>query len=786
MNTTFIDQGKLTFQVLLIVLHQCSIGLCQFNLYDTDQRFQSGALQFDCLNYYVRRETLAYQELSDIVDEVIPYCFRSTSDFNALFEHFDASSHAKLSFKELSLKSISAQQLLSWSVSIEVIERYQMYLTASNTTLNEYFYNCTPPRFGLRCQYSFEFGEELSFNDIVAVAFHGREAYRESSQVGLRVPCYVLLKCHRHGQSWCLDWREVCDGVVDCFDEGTDEESCFDLEMNECGNDEFRCHNGMCISEELWEDGKGETDCLDRSDRATDDRFSRICFQDPTFLCEEHSCRPSFNPFSCSDGQCVNKFQDCPNGRHMLLLNSMSIQGNLTNECWTVMMCLTRLVTNVNGTSCDIWLMDKNSVEGALQQCESFFSFPTVPVHSNHVYLFYKDPYLTLDIDQFLSPDYICYNEQLCGPLGQNVSHEGHFCLNTLTLPSQFNLTNPWPPMISLIGQYFRSCSIFRDTLVEENKYTNHSSLYQCRHSTKLISKDRIMDGLEDCRENDDENFTDSCQLNNQYRVICADKTKCWSPLVKNQACGLNNLEDMNEIRFENFCDGIEQYFYNSTNPEYNDESGCEDWLCNHLYVRCDGYWSCKDGRDENSCAKTKCPVQTYPCVSSEDYTDICLPANFVNDEFPNCTGSLDEQWECRAVHFRNDIAAPYRCLSEDRCLPISQICDQKKDCLAGDDEDAKLCESRSFKCDQVSAQNRSSVEEIFCGLRKIEAFNIKYFSVRTCSNYPVLADNIIQTFDYWPTERDSIKNSSLSQVPKNQWPWFCHRGLALFIWLDQ
>jgi hypothetical protein len=48
------------------------------NLYDTDQRFQSNPLQFDCLNYRIRRETLAYQDLSDVIDEVIPYYFHQS------------------------------------------------------------------------------------------------------------------------------------------------------------------------------------------------------------------------------------------------------------------------------------------------------------------------------------------------------------------------------------------------------------------------------------------------------------------------------------------------------------------------------------------------------------------------------------------------------------------------------------------------------------------------------------------------------------------------------------
>ena len=47
--------------------------------------------------------------------------------------------------------------------------------------------------------------------------------------------CYMHLKCDRGGPHICLDWREICDGRIDCLDGGLDELHCFDLEVNECG-----------------------------------------------------------------------------------------------------------------------------------------------------------------------------------------------------------------------------------------------------------------------------------------------------------------------------------------------------------------------------------------------------------------------------------------------------------------------------------------------------------------------------------------------------------------------
>jgi hypothetical protein len=59
-NAILFKEGKIAFQVLLIVLFQWSTTICQLNLYDTNRK--SNPLQFDCLNYRIRRKTLAYQD----------------------------------------------------------------------------------------------------------------------------------------------------------------------------------------------------------------------------------------------------------------------------------------------------------------------------------------------------------------------------------------------------------------------------------------------------------------------------------------------------------------------------------------------------------------------------------------------------------------------------------------------------------------------------------------------------------------------------------------------------
>ncbi len=780
MNANAFEKGKKAFQFLLIILFRLTTITCQLNLFNTNQTITSNSLQYHCLNYHIYREKPAYQELRDVIDEVIPYCFRPENNFDETVKTSINPLSQKLSFKELFLANITAQQLLLWSAPIEAAERYQFYLNQGNSSLDEYFYNCSEPWFGPQCQYSFEFDKGMSFDQIIYASFHERRKYSESSNMMIKVPCYVLLKCNRNGQPWCLDWREVCNGNVDCFDEGLDEEFCFDMEINECKENEYRCHNGLCISEELWEDN-GDPECLDRSDEVLNTNYIKSCFQDPTFRCEEHSCRTNGGTFSCGDGQCIKKFHECPNGRQTLLIDSITAQGNLGNECWIAMVCRTGFINEVYGSLCKVWLMNNSAYE-FLKQCNSFFQFPTIPVHSGHVRLYYQDPHSRFNMSGCFLPDYVCYDPQLCDFIPSQSVHKNLTCLKDLKLIQQlFYPGDCWINLISSIELYFRPCFI-PYIFHNKAKYNDHPSLYTCQNSSSFISKHRILDREVDCPNGDDEEYKNSCLLNHRHRVRCHNSTNCYSPLWKANVCRVSGEQD--EISFQRFCDGIEEYiFYDNNGQTYSEELGCEDW-CDNIYSRCDGFWTCRDGRDERNCSRTKCDSGTSACVSSVNYTVFCLAAEHVNDGIDHCLGASDEQKLCRGTYPSTKDSPRFRC-SKNRmlCLSSSRLCDTKPDCPFGDDE--IYCANQQFTCNQDSAHNRSEVEEVLCGLSENENHRIQYFSIHTLSNYPSLENGVIGEIIHWPTERHSIKNVNASQVENNLWPWYCNRGLVVHPWIE-
>jgi hypothetical protein len=443
------------------------------------------------------------------------------------------------------------------------------------------------------------------------------------------------------------------------------------------------------------------------------------------------------------------------------------------------MICLIGLVKKVNETLCEIWRKHNSTVYAALEECEPFFQFPTVPIHSDHVRLFYEDPRLKLNKDQFLFPDYICYNQQLCDFIIQDSAHEKHTCFNaTEVMPERDNSKSPWAQLMLWIGKYFRSCSILHANFDNKTKYNEYPSLYNCQNSLKFMSKHRLLDGMQDCLENDDEDYPDSCQLNDKHRVTCINTTICWSPIVKGGACALNGLDDTREILFPSFCDGIDRYFYD--NEEHSDEFGCGNWSCNNMYTRCDGIWTCADARDEYNCSRTKCPSETYTCISSANYTVICLPSILINDSIEHCLGGVDERTECQTAQTSRDSFLLFQCSDKSRCLHVSQVCDKQEDC-SDDDENENLCKNQQFKCAQNSVHNRSEIEEYFCELGEVENRRIKYFSVHTSSNYPPSEKDITGEFNHSSTESCSMGNDNWSQVQNNTWPWYCNRGLVLY-----
>ena len=227
------------FVVYFILLHS-NDATPQINLHHTDAISKIGnennhTRQEHCLRVPTLT-TFAYadRQLMFYCLSVSPSTFHIQS--NIPFPHY--------TFPQLAKENITSHDLYLWSASIDLIEHYQFYLnqpSTSNYSLlkTDIFSNCTWPRFGPVCQYEFDYNyrDHSSLNKLIDDIFRYRS--RQSDTFS----CYEHIQCNRGPSPACLDWSDICDGKVDCLDGGLDEKYCWQLEINQCQDNEYRCIN---------------------------------------------------------------------------------------------------------------------------------------------------------------------------------------------------------------------------------------------------------------------------------------------------------------------------------------------------------------------------------------------------------------------------------------------------------------------------------------------------------------------------------------------------------------
>ena len=767
---------------VLLVWQAQAVSRHQFNMYIIDSR-QDG----HCLLYYENR--IDSRSSDTLAHEIIPFCLRSLEESTLIADlNFHNKIDTNYTFAELRDKNISSQMLLSWSASIDLAERFEIFLSRNissfslpsspSSAKDQLFYNCTSQWFGPRCRFAFDAQTSWqSFDRIVRTHFHSKSAHEKNGQL----TCYKHLNCET--LFFCLDWREVCDRKVDCLD-GSDEFNCWQLEINECAENEYRCYNGQCIPGEFFRDVPSNPDCLDTTDEPVNDYYyGSGCHEDPTFRCEEHTCRPGEAEFSCGDGRCVDGISDCLNGRDRLFVD------NLCSRAMACSMGLYYLVDLEWCKTCE----KKNCSKDTCSQ----FEFPSGPVLFGHVRFIFAYQENKSVSDKRL-PEYVCYNENLCADfLPATVYLNNSACrsfreLGLGEIHSNVILQQP----IDKVRDRFRPCLVVSN----ETHYCNHSTIYRCQNSTKCISKHRLVDGIQDCPFLDDENFDQSCSLNDAHqRFIClvGNGKMCFASLtVRDGKKDCKNGEDEHKkeqvskethINFQIICDGIVDLapiLIDGRNE--TDETECEHWLCNNTYTRCNGFWSCKDGADEINCEPSTCPSLHHRCVFLTDISKVsCLPINRAGDGIVDCLGAWDERNYC---HTATSSLSRYlfRCQNSTKCVEFNDLCDLEKNCQFRDDE--AFCQYYDWPyyndgvCD-LRSSDLTAVENFICTLNvKRRLPQWVFFIIRNIPIYPILSKTEA-TSSTSSTQMiiRSIQSSPIVNI-KHAERWLCNRGIPIRI----
>ncbi|CAF1026336.1 unnamed protein product [Adineta steineri] len=746
---------------------------------------------YDCLYYYVNEDFFDYDDEFFIpVYQIILYCFRPLKEIKSDLSYFTNLRDTNFTFNQLKILDVSSHQLYLWSTPIDIIEQYEIYLQTNNSFGNKLFFNCTRPWFGPLCQYSFELETEYwSFSDLVETTFSYKDRgdYQSlgSSVIFTNLSCYEHLLCNRTESSsiLCLDWREICDGKVDCINGNFDEQHCWQLEINECQEGEYRCHNGQCIPESFLQDNKFNPDCIDGTDEPVSREYPSECSTDPSMRCEDLTCRPSthrhVDDTVCGDGQC--SISGCANKRDILLKKAINESAvNISDQCRRAMICLTGI--DECQTKIDI-----------TEHCRTIFQFPGMSVLFGHVKFIYSnnqsDDGKLYDIKL---PKYVCYERRLCSFASSVSLNNYSACRRIDQFDLRLNLLDSWDELIWSLKNIFRTCAII------DGGYCEHSShLFSCNSSvSKCISKHRLIDGIKNCFRNDDEQYTKSCSLDKgRHRFSCDNQ--CLSPILVRDGsfdCQEGEDEDLSKdihtnehICFQTICDGFTELdpplLLDGQN--HTDETECNSWKCNNIYTRCDGYWNCRNGEDEVNCFSSICPPHEHMCVSFETNNFTCLPIAKAGDNIIDCLGASDERHLCREAvpelpGFR------FGCRStknEIKCYWNAKLCDGKSDCDRDDDE--QYCTSGFALCSPEWVPFRTDVEWFLCNLTDSGKRTLIHLSLKNSRVHPTILESNHSIGSHNSIKKNSFVSKKIrsSTINNLKLAWRCNRGLSILVW---
>ncbi|CAF0792185.1 unnamed protein product [Adineta steineri] len=125
-------------------------------LYNTNDNSKT---VFDCIDSHVIDDRDPNQHVLVRTNHLIPYCRRplSIDPINKIQGYIENT----YTFKSLMLQGITSEDLFQWSVSIDIIELYSIYLITNDAKFGEYiFNNCSSLWFGSNCQYTFNLNQQ--------------------------------------------------------------------------------------------------------------------------------------------------------------------------------------------------------------------------------------------------------------------------------------------------------------------------------------------------------------------------------------------------------------------------------------------------------------------------------------------------------------------------------------------------------------------------------------------------------------------------------------------------
>jgi len=764
---------------IFFLLH-CIIGQPLLNLYYTDVTIENNNIfQHNCLRAIDNNKLEGNFHM-------ISFCL---SENPSIFDIKDDVQIPRFTFLQLLERNITAEQLFYWSTPIDIIEKYQDYLNTKNTNLqNETYYNCTLGTFGNRCQYEFNilFKHLTLYQSINNFYdFH----FQNSNQMPMT--CYKHLECNLGGSTTCLDWRNICNGQIDCLNDAIDEKDCWKLKVKQCKENERLCLNGQCMKILTSEANFFRTICVGKS-------AYKLHLGQPI----EYNLFNEYDDQGCS---CNFLTGSCYPGHDSQLLISMYSNQNeslLSNNCSLALRCFMDLF------KCTEFCQKSECIQIIEDNCPEMFFYPQIPILFGNIYFAYMKKDFIHSMNSSMIMPYLCYNTTDYDQFfhqNQTLLINNIRCVHTQEFYLLINQSNrSLKTNLDIVGDLYKTLKRYHLSMNYTTQLCNQSNMYQCIDSSKCVDMLHILNGIYDCPQMDDE-IVSLIKSTSAIEYIEKTHFKCQSTnkyilldLVEDGGCDCNGGPDSIDycedeypnanyikanILFQHICDRFQELtpiLINGNN--HTDETECEQWECNNIYTHCNGEWNCLHAEDEIDCGRISigCPSKFYRCVSHQTYEFICLPLEKINDDSIDCLSATDEddmRGQNLVVYEYCDLA-PFYCINQSLNSFISwkKLCDGHHDCEHGDDE--RFCTINRTNPDSeictCTWHGVSDVERFLCEYRKpTRKWNIINFE-------PFSIDSDRKTKEIGFKSR--LSSSGLSW--ESSYP--CHMGLPVTIKSNQ
>ena len=765
------------YWTFLMFLHSIINAEFRINMYYTDDSNDiNHFIQNNCLFLFYRSngEMDKFEKLS--------FCF---DDISSMFRIQISNKISKYTFKELDEQNITCEHLYYWSASIDIIEQYQLYLNTNDTNLaRRIFYNCTLPRFGPQCQYEFTVYDETSSSLYANIQKTLRDRH---DGIPSAVTCYEYLECDRGNSFLCLDWTEICNDRIDCLNDGVDEKDCWQLEINQCNENEYRCLNGECVS--ILTD-KEETlfyNCFDRKNLPdTPSNPESKCsglgqnHYDLIDDCDNIKCL--YFPLSSA----------CSLNRQEYLLRAMYINDNnfLSNHSWLSLTCFTHFSTS-DYPICRTFCYEYDCIEIINKTYPEQIFYPNQPVLFGNIYFVYmKSELLHSDHSHIMMPPYICYTTNDYDDYFHQHSKlrfMNFTCIDSKNMILFHNFTYPSAKFLheTILNQIHLALQKYHLPWNYTSELCQRPQMYQCIHSLKCISIYRLLDGTNDCPNNDDEN-----EILISSSTVIQDFMKHFLMRRREEAIHVYQIRDIeqkyylrNTILFQHICDRFGELLpININGINHTDETECEQWECDNMYTHCNLEWNCLNGQDETGCTHNNganCSRNFHSCVLRETNQLICLSKEKINDGFIDCLGATDENILNEQRMILNNNAyylLHFYCQNKNASLFLHKdaLCNDIWDCQNGDDE-------------QFCTTQRVPPNESVCFLKNYHvASNVEKF----LCDYPIVNRNWdlihFRLGNHFFQEQITLSNSIGDTKFQNPYFVYCHQGIDVRLWLNE